>query len=190
MLATEWDEGTMDPTGWTMTEKYDGMRLYWNGSDFYSRQGAIIQVPEFIKNQMPKESLDGELWTQYGLYQDAVNLCKRLDDEKWKKAVFWVFDMPDKEEKVFEERMKELEKQGNLPSFVNIVETVKCEGKQHLKEYFSSIVAKGGEGVMLRDPQSLYKSGRSEYMRKYKPFADTEVKVVENNYPHGFNCVQ
>ena len=64
--------------------------------------------------------------------------------------------MPDKGEKVFEERMenlKELKKQGKLPSFVNIVETVKCEGKQHLKEYFSSVVAKGGEGVMLRDPQ-------------------------------------
>ena len=77
-----------------------------------------------------------------------------------------------------------------LPSFVNIVETVKCTGKQHLKEYFSSIVAKGGEGVMLRDPQSLYKPGRSENMRKFKPFVDTEVKVVENYYPHGFNCVQ
>ena len=62
MAATEWDEGTMDPTGWTMTEKYDGMRLYWNGSDFYSRQGNKVKVPEFISSQMPKESLDGELW--------------------------------------------------------------------------------------------------------------------------------
>ena len=62
MLATEWDENTMDPTGWTMTEKYDGMRLYWNGSDFYSRQGNKVKVPEFIKSKMPKISLDGELW--------------------------------------------------------------------------------------------------------------------------------
>ena len=43
---------------------------------------------------------------------------------------------------------------------------------------------------MLREPHSLYKVGRSESLRKFKPFFDTEVKVLENNYPHGFNCVQ
>jgi ATP-dependent DNA ligase len=59
-----------------------------------------------------------------------------------------------------------------------------------LKEYFDSIIAKGGEGVMLREPQSLYKSGRSNSLRKFKPYFDTEVKVIENNYPHGFNCQQ
>ena len=59
-----------------------------------------------------------------------------------------------------------------------------------MKEYFSSVVAKGGEGGMLRDPQSLYESGRSSGLRKYKEYSDTEVKVVENNYPHGFKCTQ
>ena len=62
MTATEWDEGTMDPTGWTMTEKYDGMRLYWNGSDFYSRQGNKLKLPDFVIKQFPKIALDGELW--------------------------------------------------------------------------------------------------------------------------------
>ena len=86
--------------------------------------------------------------------------------------------------------MKEIKEKGRLPSFVNIVETVKCTGNQHLKEYFSSIVAKGGEGVMLREAQSLYKPGRSKSLRKFKEFFDTEVKVLENNYPHGLNCLQ
>jgi ATP-dependent DNA ligase len=64
------------------------------------------------------------------------------------------------------------------------------EGFEHLKEYFNGIIAKGGEGVMLRESQSLYKVGRSTSMRKVKPFYDTEVKVIENNYPHGFICQQ
>jgi DNA ligase-1 len=59
-----------------------------------------------------------------------------------------------------------------------------------LKEYFDSIIAKGGEGVMLREPQSLYKAGRSESLRKFKQFFDTEVKVIENNFPHGLDCLQ
>jgi ATP-dependent DNA ligase len=63
-------------------------------------------------------------------------------------------------------------------------------GTDHLKEYFKEIVAKGGEGVMLREPQSLYKQGRSKSLRKYKEYFDTEVKVIENAYPHGFNCQQ
>ena len=45
-----------------MTEKYDGVRVYWDGSAFYSRQGRKIKAPEFITNKMPNIALDGELW--------------------------------------------------------------------------------------------------------------------------------
>ena len=82
--------------------------------------------------------------------------------------------------------LKEIE----LPSFAKIVETVECKGKEHLQEFFSQIIAKGGEGVMLRRPESMYNGGRSSDMRKYKETLDTEVKVLENNYPHGLKCLQ
>ena len=45
-----------------MTEKYDGVRLYWNGSHFYTRQGKKQKVPESISSQLPNVMLDGELW--------------------------------------------------------------------------------------------------------------------------------
>jgi DNA ligase-1 len=73
---------------------------------------------------------------------------------------------------------------------VRVIKAVKCEGKEHLKSYFKQIAAKGGEGVMLREPQSLYIGGRSPNLRKYKEFFDAEVKVLENNYPHGLYCEQ
>ena len=82
------------------------------------------------------------------------------------------------------------EMKNSFPSFINIVETTICKGKDHLKQHFNSIITKGGEGVMLRNPQSLYIAGRSENMKKYKAFFDTEVKVLKNHYPHGFDCVQ
>jgi len=62
--------------------------------------------------------------------------------------------------------------------------------KKHLKQYFEQIVAKGGEGVMLNESGSLYSPGRSKNLRKYKPFFDTEVKVIKNLYPNGFQCEQ
>jgi DNA ligase-1 len=61
MTSTLWDN-SKEPTGWWMTEKYDGMRLYWNGNQFFTRLGTILKVPEFITEQMPKVALDGELW--------------------------------------------------------------------------------------------------------------------------------
>ena len=62
MTATEWDSSTMEPKGWYMTEKYDGMRLYWNGKHFITRQGRKLQVPKSISKSLPSVALDGELW--------------------------------------------------------------------------------------------------------------------------------
>ena len=71
-----------------------------------------------------------------------------------------------------------------------MVDFVKCKGKEDLEQFYSAVLAKGGEGVMLREPNSVYKIGRSTSLRKYKPFLDAEVKVVKSNYPHGFVCQQ
>jgi ATP-dependent DNA ligase len=102
--------------------------------------------------------------------------------------------------------LNQLKKKEIFPAFAKIVSLTQCKGKkninilifisynsigkEHLKQYFDTIIAEGGEGVMLREPHSLYTGGRSPSLRKYKPFFDTEVKVLENAYPHGFNCQQ
>jgi ATP-dependent DNA ligase len=41
-------------------------------------------------------------------------------------------------------------------------------GPAHLKQYFNEILKKGGEGVVLRKPASMYQPGRSESLCKYK----------------------
>lgn len=41
MLAKTWDE-EIDPTGYYMSEKLDGMRMVWTGSKMYSRNGNAI----------------------------------------------------------------------------------------------------------------------------------------------------
>ena len=94
---------------------------------------------------------------------------------------------------ILQERVEFLLKQqqeGKLSDLVKVIEVTRCESPEHLKQYFDQVLKKGGEGVMLREPQSLYKAGRFPGLRKYKPFLDAEVKVVETLYPHGFNCLQ
>lgn len=91
---------------------------------------------------------------------------------------------------LIKERIDYLKNLNNLPNFVKIVDPIKCEGKDHLRQYFDQIVAKGGEGVMLNEHGSMYTRGRSKSLRKFKPFFDTEVKVLKNQYPNGFLCEQ
>jgi DNA ligase-1 len=78
LLAETWSED-INPTGWWMSEKLDGVRCvnkteyfsfqrlfdyraYWNGSNFYSRQGNLFHAPDFFKAKLPKTPLDGEIW--------------------------------------------------------------------------------------------------------------------------------
>src|SRR5205807_4753846 len=41
LLAESWDCVT-DPTGWWLSEKLDGVRAYWDGRQFLSRQGNLF----------------------------------------------------------------------------------------------------------------------------------------------------
>ena len=47
-----------------MSEKLDGVRAFWSGSNFYSRQGNSFHAPDFFKKGLPKIPLDGELWVK------------------------------------------------------------------------------------------------------------------------------
>ena len=77
-----------------------------------------------------------------------------------------------------------------LPSFAKVVEFVKCEGKDHLAQFNKSILEKGGEGIILREPGSMYINKRSTSLRKFKPYFDTEVRVLKTQFPYGFVCEQ
>ena len=52
----------MDPTGWFMSEKLDGVRCYWNGKTLYSRNKNIFYAPKFFTEGWPNSPLDGELF--------------------------------------------------------------------------------------------------------------------------------
>lgn len=90
-------------------------------------------------------------------------------EEKWRKLTFCVFDAPGKD-LPYEERISFL-KSLTLPQHVNVVEPIKCEGPDHLKGYLSQVLSSGGEGVMLRQPNSLYTSGRSKSLQRVKVYS-------------------
>jgi len=54
--------GDHDPAGWWMSEKLDGVRAYWDGKQFLSRNNNIFYAPEWFTEGLPGHQLDGELW--------------------------------------------------------------------------------------------------------------------------------
>lgn len=56
LLADKWDEEKgKDPTGYLISEKLDGVRAYWNGTAFYSREGNPFYAPAWFTKRMPKD---------------------------------------------------------------------------------------------------------------------------------------
>ena len=54
------------------------------------------------------------------------------------------------------------------PSHIQIVNSVKCNSNDHLQNFLKNITLQGGEGVILREPNSLYKTGRSNSLKRFK----------------------
>ena len=53
-------------SGWMVSEKLDGIRAYWDGSNLLTRQGKIINAPKYFTQNLPSFALDGELYTRRG----------------------------------------------------------------------------------------------------------------------------
>ena len=95
LLAEAWD-GTADVAGWWLSEKLDGVRGYWTGRQFQSRQGHPFHAPDWFTAGLPPVPLDGELWLGRKMFQRTVGIVRRQDmTELWKEVRFLVFDAPD-----------------------------------------------------------------------------------------------
>ena len=51
-------------SGWLASEKFDGVRAYWDGENLLSRQGKKLNAPLSFTKNFPKFALDGELYAK------------------------------------------------------------------------------------------------------------------------------
>ena len=186
LLADVWD-AAIDPTGWWMSEKYDGLRGYWDGQKLWSRKGNLIHAPDYFLAELPHDiALDGELWIGHGKFEETISIVRsERPDDRWKRVRFMVFDAP-QAKGTFEERMQFL--RATLPEgnhFIRIVPQARCQGMTQLLTERDRIVALGGEGLMLRKPESIYEPKRSPTLLKVKPYDDAEATVIAHELGKG-----
>jgi DNA ligase-1 len=179
LLAESW-HSDLNPAGYWMSEKLDGVRAFWDGKQFLSRQGHRFHAPAWFTAGLPLEPLDGELWIGRKQFQRTVSIVRRQDEpDLWKDVRFVVFDAP-ADEGPFEARLRLIDAimEISRPAHAVAHPHVACFGHDHLHEELAWIEALGGEGLMLRQPGSLYDAGRSATLLKVKSRRDAEARVI------------
>jgi DNA ligase-1 len=181
LLAHRW-ENDVALNGWWMSEKLDGVRAYWDGTQFLSRQGNIYHAPDWFTAGLPDSPLDGELWLDRKAFQKTVSIVRRQDkSEHWKQIRYVVFDAPNVTFP-FEERMAYLDDyvRASKNEFIETLAHERCRDLAHLREELRRVESLGGEGLMLRQPASAYAVGRSVTLLKVKTFHDAEAAVLDH----------
>jgi DNA ligase-1 len=141
-----------DVAGWSLSEKLDGWRCVWTGTEFLSRQGERFTAPSWFLEGMPGQVLDGELWAGPGTRHDQVNGAVRSGN--WRALTFRPFDLPVPGLR-FEEAQRILAGL-TLPAHVRPVGQRCVASTGEAIQTMRRIRAAGGEGVMLRKPGSAY----------------------------------
>ena len=173
--------GGLDLEHYWVSEKLDGIRARWDGAALYSRRGNRFHAPAWFVEGFPKDALDGELWMGRGRFEAVSGAVRRQtpDDTAWRRIRFMVFDLPGSSAP-FDERLRRMRRllAGAPPARIRLIEQFRVSGETELMATLKRVVAAGGEGLMLRDGRSPYRSGRGDDLLKLKTYEDAEAVVV------------
>ncbi len=87
-----------------MVPKYNGFRVYWNGTVLTTTTGTLIHTPNWFKSQLPSTTFEAELWYLFvstcQLPRSShpslqrVNSIPTLSEEHWKYIKLLALDSP------------------------------------------------------------------------------------------------
>lgn len=180
LLANVYRPGMRLADYW-VSEKYDGVRGYWDGHTLRTRGGETVAAPAWFTAGWPDTPMDGELWAGRGRFSHAQSTVRQQqpDDAAWREMRFMVFDLP-AHGGTFDQRLPALNKlvESLDQPWVQAVPQQRVASDAALQKLLLRTVRAGGEGLMLHRGASMYLAGRSDDLIKVKTHEDTEAKVV------------
>ena len=164
-------------SGWVMSEKLDGIRAYWDGKQLLTRSGKIIFAPKWFVKDYPSFEIDGELWTKRKDFENISSIVRdKLPNEaQWKTITYNIFEVPNAKGNLYDRLSKVKKYESDI---IKLIPQILIKNKKHLHKYLKNIESLGGEGIVLRDPNSLYISKRTNKVLKVKSFKDAECLVI------------
>jgi DNA ligase 1 len=174
-------EPEVDPTGFLVSEKFDGVRALWDGRTLRTRTGKVLDAPKDFTARLPPEALDGELWLGRGRFDEVSALVRRRRPEPgaWREVQLLVFEMQRAGGR-FDERVKHIQAivgRVQWPQLHAVVQAVVAD-RTELKARLHAVLDAGGEGLMLHRADAPNLGGRSEALLKLKPVHDDDALVI------------
>ena len=165
------------------TPKIDGIRFLMVGGAALTRSFKPIRneyLQKILSSNLP-DGIDGEL-TSGSTFQECSSIMRIKGEPDFK---VWIFDFvnPKGEVKPYKERMDELRKfeNFNIPSYEILFPTI-VSNQEQIDQLMINNLNAGYEGLMLRDPNGIYKFGRSSVkeniLLKVKEFMDDEAEII------------
>ncbi|MDM0086366.1 MULTISPECIES: DNA ligase [unclassified Variovorax] len=180
MLAEVYRQGIALDDYW-VSEKYDGLRGYWDGRQLWTRGGERVMAPAWFTAPLPAVPMDGELWAGRGRFEFATSTVRSQVplDAAWREMRFMVFDLP-AEPGDFTTRLAALRRLLPLPAAPWVLPVAQQRATTHaaLMAQMKEVVKMGGEGLVLHRGASLYRAERNQDLLKLKPYEDADARVV------------
>jgi DNA ligase-1 len=180
MLANAWKPALPLSEYW-VSEKFDGVRGYWDGHALWTRRGGRVVCPDWFTAGWPSTPMDGEMWAGRGAFETAQSTVavNAPNDAAWRKMAFMVFDLPSSREPfdLRKDTLAQLVDGVKIP-WLRVVDQRKVASGAELQRDMMRTVADGGEGLMLHRGSSLYRGVRSDDLVKLKPHDDADARVV------------
>lgn len=178
----------VDPQGFLVSEKFDGVRALWDGQRLRFRSGLPVAAPAWFTQRLPATPLDGELWLGRGRFEALSGAARRAspDDGEWRALRYLVFEQPDGAGS-FEERAARLEAIARDSGFAQLqaVTQQRVSDRAALRRRLSEVLRAGGEGLVLHRADAPYVTGRSAVLLKLKPQHDAEAIVLAHEPGRG-----
>lgn len=170
--------------------KLDGVRClairHPHRVELKSRGGKEYSVSHIQEQLMavmqPGEVWDGELYI-HGKYLEEIVSCVKKINPDTPSLQFIIFDAVT--EDTYENRLIYLQQLRNYRLVENwvpdigVIKFIELVNEKHMKQMHKEYVAQGYEGIMLRNYEGKYESGkRSADLQKYKEFFEEEFQIV------------
>jgi len=180
MHARYWHVGD-DPAGYWVSEKFDGVRAFWDGQNLRFRSGLFIAAPAWFIAALPKTAIDGELWLGRGRFDELSGIVRHQvpREADWRNVQYMVFDLPGASGTFSErvQRLNDLVAQAQQP-WLRAVAQQRVGSASALHTLLRATRKVGGEGLVLHRGNALWSPGRSDALLKLKLQPDDEARVV------------
>ena len=174
----------LDPAGYWVSEKFDGVRALWDGKALRFRSGRTVAAPPWFIAKLPATPLDGELWMGHGTFDVLSGAVRRTQplDAEWQKLKYMVFELPRAEgpSTTFTQRIWQMQAIVKSAGWAQLQAVEQTEITSHaaLQARLQAVVAAGGEGLVLHRASAPVTRGRSDVLLKLKAVQDAEAEVV------------